>query len=591
MVYLNPGGFNFGPRNLDGYGISNIVFAVVYTIFLYAACIYLWLQRHHPAVKMRKVGLMLLSVLVIHVFCFMVFTVYFMNGAWPCSVEFWSMNLYLPIGIGLWQAQNQQLLIVSRQQTQMITSNETYKPLLPLRGRGIGTPRYWFWRFKLWYQGISTQGKYEGFVLLGIIVQFIVSMVVYNISRKFNHYGIVSHHTTPGLCRRGWEWAPSVIWQFLWNFFFGPYLLWKIRMIRDIYHWRLQTIIAVVAGVPGTPLWLAAVYTDKFGPVNKYWLPAMWFVPGIMAMEIVTLAFPIYQIFKHKRAARETQRVLAEFDQKRIGSSIGSTTLNDSLATGSLKSKRNGKMYSMESLDECLNGSHEGLQIYASCVELNGENIIFLSKVLAYKQSCEQLFHNTCKSSNDFRRARKEMFRHALSIFVTLVHAHTASYPINIESPIYNRLEAIFGPATELVAICTTPSRTSSFSATSSSVTPWDEPEEPSGETISAITSSANEFPSFPMRVLSKHSSKYLSGGNGSEEHIIGIDEQEPDGSGILDRHVPDPLDGVEVPTDFDENAFDAAFKSIRYMVWSETWQRYMVWKQKPAHASIGVAI
>ena len=29
---------------------------------------------------------------------------------------------------------------------------------------------------------------------------------------------------------------------------FGPYLLWKICMIHDIYHWRLQTVLAIVAG-------------------------------------------------------------------------------------------------------------------------------------------------------------------------------------------------------------------------------------------------------------------------------------------------------------------------------------------------------
>lgn len=171
MPYLNPGGFNFGPANWDGFGISQIVFAVVYTAGLYAACIYLWIQRHHPVVRMRKVGLMLLSILVVHVFLFMVLTVYAMNGAWPCSVEFWSMNLYLPIGIGLWQAQNQQLLLVSRQQTQFISSNDTYKPLLPASGRGFGTFRYWIWRLKLWYQNTSHQGKYEGFVLIGIAIQ------------------------------------------------------------------------------------------------------------------------------------------------------------------------------------------------------------------------------------------------------------------------------------------------------------------------------------------------------------------------------------------------------------------------------------
>ena len=59
MGYANPGGFNSGATNLDGYGISLLAFIVVYTVLLYAACIYLWFQRHHPIVKMRKVGLML----------------------------------------------------------------------------------------------------------------------------------------------------------------------------------------------------------------------------------------------------------------------------------------------------------------------------------------------------------------------------------------------------------------------------------------------------------------------------------------------------------------------------------------------------
>ncbi|KAL8949095.1 MAG: hypothetical protein Q9222_004766 [Ikaeria aurantiellina] len=269
MVYLNPGGFNFGPQNLDGYGISNVAFAVAYTICLLAGCIYLWSQRHHPVVKMRKVGLMLMSVLVIHVFCFMVFTVYVMNGAWPCSVEFWAMNLYLPIGIGLWQAQNQQLVIVSRQQTEMIASNNTYKPLLPKRGHGIGTPKYWIWRFKIWYQCISTQGKYEGFVFIGIVVQVVISNVFrYSTADKgffsspYQWWCTISpaNSTATELYRtillqgcvvvdgNGMAKIPSIIWQFLWNFFFGPYLLWKVRMIRDIYHWRLQTIIAVLAG-------------------------------------------------------------------------------------------------------------------------------------------------------------------------------------------------------------------------------------------------------------------------------------------------------------------------------------------------------
>ncbi|KAI4113464.1 MAG: hypothetical protein LQ345_005562 [Seirophora villosa] len=587
MVYFNPGGYSItGPQNFDGWGISNVAFATVYTFFLCAACLFLWFQRQHPVVKMRKVGLMLLSVLVLHVFCFMVFAVYLMNGAFPCSVEFWAMSLYLPIGIGLWQAQNQQLLIVSRQQTELIHSNEIYKPLMPSRGRGPGTCRYWLWRFSVWYRGTSTQGKYEGFVFIGIIIQFTVTMVVYNISRKFNAYGIVSQPTSPGMCRRGWEWAPSVVWQFLWNFVFGPYLLWNIRMIRDIYNWRLQTIIAVVAGLPGTPIWLAALYTDKFQAVNKYWIPSMWFVPGMMAMEIVTVAFPIYQIAKHKRASRETNRILAAFDQKRLDSSADS-----SLASGSLKEKRNGKMSSMESLDACLAGNHHSLQIYASCMELNGENIIFLTRVLAFKQACQKLFRGACHTSAGFHRARNEMFRQALSIFVTLVHARTASYPINIESPIYNWLEALFAPATALIATVESNGRASSFSTTSSSVTPWDDAPEPGDQALPPVASPEEDFPSFPMRSLWKRSSNDSGAVTRSSERIVGVTEQEVESMDSAASKEHDPLEGVEVPTAFDETVFDGAYKSIRYMVWSETWQRYMVWKQKSSPERMSRAI
>lgn len=311
-----------------------------------------------------------------------------------------------------------------------------------------------------------------------------------------------------------------------------------------------------------------------------------------MAMEIMTLAFPIYQIIKHKRDARAINRVLADFDQKKDSdSSNGSITLRTSLSTVSLKSKRNGKMHSMESLDKCLAGNHDSLQVYASCMELNGENIIFLTKVLAFKQACEKAFTTTCDSSTNFHRARNDMFRQALSIFVTLVHSRTASYPINIESPTYSSLEAIFGPATTVVAMCTTPSRTTSFTSTSSNVTPWDEPQQPSSQALTPLASPAEEFPSFPMRVLSKDSSRYAKKGNGSSERIVGVSEEDTDAPHNVNNQVHDPLEGVRVPAEFDEKVFDAAFKSIRYMVWSETWQRYMVWKRTSGQETVGHAI
>lgn len=170
--YLNPGGHNWADaKNFDGYGISLIVFIVLYSIFFYAACTFLWLQRNNPAIRMRKIPLALLSILVLHVYLVIIFVVYPLNGTFPCGLEFWIMSIYLPIGIGLFQAQNQQLLIVSREQNLLKGIDELYRPLYPNHGGGPGGPRYWIWRLGLWWRSVNTQNKYEGLVFVGMVVQ------------------------------------------------------------------------------------------------------------------------------------------------------------------------------------------------------------------------------------------------------------------------------------------------------------------------------------------------------------------------------------------------------------------------------------
>ena len=281
------------------------------------------------------------------------------------------------------------------------------------------------------------------------------------------------------------------------------------------------------------------------------------FIPGLMTMELVTLIFPIVQIFRHKQAVRETQAILAEFDVKKLHSEQSST---GSLATRSTGSKR-GRMFSMESLDECLTTNCDGLQVYASCMELNGENIIFLTKVMSFQRKWAMDFSKISNPS----RACMGMFRAALSIYITLVHSDTASYPINIESHIYSTLESVFGTATKLVA-----SRRNSELPLSpiSSVTPWDEPQQDPFE--SAMPESPGG--TYPMRNMSLSTPPARrSIDNDSRARIVRLDDD------------PDSLAGFLIPAVFDDHVFDAAFKSIRYMVWSETWQRYMIWKRSSA--------
>lgn len=276
-------------------------------------------------------------------------------------------------------------------------------------------------------------------------------------------------------------------------------------------------------------------------------------------MELTTLLFPLYHIRKHKAAVQETARVLADFDKKRFDTVGSDETTMVSTTTPSTSSKR-GKMFSMESLDECLNGVYDGLQVYASCMELNGENIIFLTKVLNFNKEWYAKFSRTA----DFRQTRMTMFRAALSIYVSLIDTHTASYPINIESPIYNKLETIFGAATTLVAC----KRRGSTVSSVSQVTPWDEPEDPMSKAVEAMDSEG-----FNMQEMQASPAKGISKGNDSREHILSLDDQ-------LDPHDPLVIANFSVPAEFNENVFDAAFNSIKYMVWSETWQRYQTWKR-----------
>lgn len=41
---------------------------------------------------------------------------------------------------------------------------------------------------------------------------------------------------------------PSVLWQCLWAWCFGPWVLFRTRKIKDTHYWRIQTQLAVVAG-------------------------------------------------------------------------------------------------------------------------------------------------------------------------------------------------------------------------------------------------------------------------------------------------------------------------------------------------------
>ncbi|KAI4170776.1 MAG: hypothetical protein LQ348_007055 [Seirophora lacunosa] len=521
MPFLNPNGHDWANNyNLDGWGICLILFTILYTLFLLVCSYVLWQWRYHPVIHMRRPALAIAAVLVLHVYVIIILLVYPWNGFFPCAAEFWIMSIYLPIGIGLFQAQNQVLLLISRGQ-QILLTQDTYKPLPTGKNR-----RQYYWNaFILWCKSVKQQDVYEGFLAAGMLIQIYAAAA------------------------GSGESAPSVIWQTVWNYIAGPFLLYKIRMIRDIYNWRLQTTLAIVAGLPGTPLWLAAVYSDKLDAVNKYWVPAMWFAPGLIVMQLVALLGPLSQVYKSKKAQKETDQVLLEFADKK---SNGLVPHDASLTSTSIKTRSSrGMMFNMESLDSCLNNKTSDYEpFYQFCAKkcFNSENVIFLDKAISFKREWARISGVPGQSAENVRHI---MYRVAVNIYLTLINDDTANYAINIEGHIKKELHALF----RAVAISIATRRPSTPAFPNAHVTPWDEPADP-------FTNPGNDH---PLRPLTRHSIDKGSSSSASEL-ITDIDLADP----------ADPLAGFPIPAAFSDACFDRAMGSVKHMLWQQPWQEYM---------------
>ena len=167
MVYANPNGHDWAiSYNWDGLGISFVAFGVAYSLLFYAMCAIMWYYRKDPIIKMRKPALAIASLLVLHVYIFMLLIAYALNGHIPCYVEFWFMSFYFPMGIGLFQAQNQRLLVVSQVQKKLMVGDDIFVTLGPRGG-----PKKWKHKLVRWWRESIKQNSYEGYVAVGMIIQ------------------------------------------------------------------------------------------------------------------------------------------------------------------------------------------------------------------------------------------------------------------------------------------------------------------------------------------------------------------------------------------------------------------------------------
>ena len=187
--------------NLDHLGIVYITLAVAWTLALIPAAIFLIRNRKLPYLRMRNIPLALAGVATLHVYWCLCYIAYVLNGYFPCATEYWIMSIYLPLGIALFHASNTQLFNVAGLQKNYAN------PETPIQlKKDLGGKRNW--------RGLLGQVKtYRPtqrtltFIGIGMVVQFMCSMTVFLLSRKFHpSFGVTGRQVNMAACRRGWEW-------------------------------------------------------------------------------------------------------------------------------------------------------------------------------------------------------------------------------------------------------------------------------------------------------------------------------------------------------------------------------------------------
>lgn len=326
---------------------------------------------------------------------------------------------------------------------------------------------------------------------------------------------------------------PSVFWQLFWAWIVAPVILFRARNIHDTQGWRLQTIGCCVSSLHAAPMWLIAIYVPAMAPVNNYFIPPMWIAVSIMFLEIFTVFVPCWEMHKARNLSQETLESIARWesrqrftgkDGKSLHSEISGTTWASrmSRAASSIGTGSGGSILTMDALEHTLEKNPEPLQEFSALKDFSGENVAFLMRVRDWKLAHNMSASKSISSGSDDEKlvaptkvASREMFEGALHIYLDFISAACAEFQINLSSQDFRKLEAVFESPARLVI--------NEESSTYDPATPFADSPRTAADNAAAVI-------------------RY----NGA------------------------------IPDGFDENVFAEAELSIKYLILTNTWPKYI---------------
>lgn len=266
-----------------------------------------------------------------------------------------------------------------------------------------------------------------------------------------------------------------------------------------------------------------------------------------MLMEIFTIFLPCWEVLRHQTLQQETLDSIAQWESKKRAMGTGGRSLNsastmmDSLMTGwksmdgSIKSTSDESILSMGALEHVLERNPEPLLQFSALRDFSGENIAFLTSVAEWKASVSAATQKSKQHGLNYDESQQARLRFtaALEIYTKYISARDADFPINISSQTLKRLESVFEASAR---------RVYGDRSEVDLATPFD-------GAACRKNSGSMQCESEKGFIESEASTRSLGDGNDCPGRV-------PDG--------------------FDEKVFDEAEKSVKYLVLTNTWPKFV---------------
>ena len=265
-------------------------------------------------------------------------------------------------------------------------------------------------------------------------------------------------------------------------------------------------------------------------------------------MEAVTIFFPLYEVVISRRRKAHMLEQIQVWNEKRA-SKIDEPDSAISRSQSEISGPRLPEIYSRDALEQCLLDDPGTLLRFAAAKEFSGENIIFLTYVRDWKAAWAKV--GEAQPEYDWARDpedhRQHMFKIAVEIHASCVNLESAEFPINIESQIYSDLYwEMFGEASLMLVRDAQGGASRYYS---------------------------NMPDSYPMTTHRKKFSTVIT--VEEDKHALCFDAFPFESHSIM--HVESRLpNSVVFPGRFSSMAFDQAEKSVKNLVLTNTWPKFV---------------